>query len=446
MKISGRSLKLWSILGVLAITAFITRAAFSQDTTANVEVVAIDSDNSVILRATGLEPGEQYAIVISDVTEDEPATVDETGLGEVAATQAWQLGTFTHAEVEDADALGENVVVHRVSIPEQLADEEMLRIGYVLMGEQEQEAEQTAEQTEEATVQATEGATQTEEATAQATEAATQTVEATAQATEAATQTPAVTQTEEATEEGGDQGAQTGGQISVDYAAWALFNTTDQRMTLVKIDEEPVAFEGIPATGGAGQAQETPGATQEATSEATSEATPGATPGATATEEAGDDEGEDTGEDEEGEDEEETAEEGLPQTGLPEAIVERQNRQFVSQDELENRQFGNIDFTMNRNYRAYDNAEEQGQNQCGDEWIVARGEWLGLIVINCDVPLEALLEANPQIQNESLVFPGEVIRIPSGEFEVGEIFNPNNGNAFAAPTFVDISVAADDAE
>jgi len=220
-------------------------------------------------------------------------------------------------------------------------------------------------------------------------------------------------------------------QISIDYTAWAVFSPGEELgdeadltdLTIVEIDEEPVAFEGIPATGEAGQAQETPTAT--------------------ATEETGEDEGED---DDEGEDEgEETAEESLPETGLPEAAVERQNRQFVSQEELEERQYGNIDFTMIRNYSSYE-AEEQGQNECGDQWIVARGEWLGLIVINCDVPLEALLEANPQIQNQNLIFPGEIIRIPSGEFEVGEIFNPNNGNAFAAPVFVDVSASDDEGE
>jgi LysM repeat protein len=53
------------------------------------------------------------------------------------------------------------------------------------------------------------------------------------------------------------------------------------------------------------------------------------------------------------------------------------------------------------------------QSPCGDTYVVQPGDWLVTIADQCDVTLNALLQANPQIENPSLIFPGQRLAIPS---------------------------------
>lgn len=50
---------------------------------------------------------------------------------------------------------------------------------------------------------------------------------------------------------------------------------------------------------------------------------------------------------------------------------------------------------------------------CGDTYTVQRGDYLNLIARNCGVTLSALLSVNPQITNINLIYPGQVIKITS---------------------------------
>ena len=51
---------------------------------------------------------------------------------------------------------------------------------------------------------------------------------------------------------------------------------------------------------------------------------------------------------------------------------------------------------------------------CGDTYVVQRGDYLSLIARTCGVTLTALLNANPEITNINRIFPGQVIRIVPG--------------------------------
>jgi LysM repeat protein len=50
--------------------------------------------------------------------------------------------------------------------------------------------------------------------------------------------------------------------------------------------------------------------------------------------------------------------------------------------------------------------------ECGDTYTVQPGDYLFRIAQDCDVPLPALIAANPQIVNPNIIFPGQVINIP----------------------------------
>ena len=50
---------------------------------------------------------------------------------------------------------------------------------------------------------------------------------------------------------------------------------------------------------------------------------------------------------------------------------------------------------------------------CGDTYTVQRGDYLNLIARNCGITLSALLSVNPQITNINLIYPGQVIKITS---------------------------------
>jgi lysozyme len=51
---------------------------------------------------------------------------------------------------------------------------------------------------------------------------------------------------------------------------------------------------------------------------------------------------------------------------------------------------------------------------CGDTYVVQRGDYLNLIARTCGVTLTDLLNANPQITNMNRIYPGQVIRIVPG--------------------------------
>ncbi|HMD90152.1 MAG TPA: LysM peptidoglycan-binding domain-containing protein [Anaerolineaceae bacterium] len=54
------------------------------------------------------------------------------------------------------------------------------------------------------------------------------------------------------------------------------------------------------------------------------------------------------------------------------------------------------------------------QTACGSAYTVQSGDTLGGIAVNCGTSLSALEQANTQIPNFSLIYPGEQINIPSG--------------------------------
>jgi Tfp pilus assembly protein FimV len=59
-------------------------------------------------------------------------------------------------------------------------------------------------------------------------------------------------------------------------------------------------------------------------------------------------------------------------------------------------------------------AEEGGTapQECGDVYVVRPGDTLGSIAARCQVDLQKLIDANPDIQDPSRIFPGQRIRIP----------------------------------
>lgn len=57
--------------------------------------------------------------------------------------------------------------------------------------------------------------------------------------------------------------------------------------------------------------------------------------------------------------------------------------------------------------------QARAQSPCGDTYVVQPGDWLLRIARNCETSLDALLRANPQIENPSLIFPGQRLVIPS---------------------------------
>jgi LysM repeat protein len=54
------------------------------------------------------------------------------------------------------------------------------------------------------------------------------------------------------------------------------------------------------------------------------------------------------------------------------------------------------------------------QTTCASTYIVQSGDTFGNIAVNCGVSLSALEQGNTQIPNYSLIYPGELINIPSG--------------------------------
>ncbi len=54
------------------------------------------------------------------------------------------------------------------------------------------------------------------------------------------------------------------------------------------------------------------------------------------------------------------------------------------------------------------------QSECGATYTVKRGDYLSKIAKLCDTSVSALLDANPQISNPSLIYTGQVLKIPTG--------------------------------
>lgn len=51
---------------------------------------------------------------------------------------------------------------------------------------------------------------------------------------------------------------------------------------------------------------------------------------------------------------------------------------------------------------------------CGDTYVVQKGDYLTKIAKTCGVTYDSLIKANPEIKNPSLIYPGQVIRIKAG--------------------------------
>lgn len=51
---------------------------------------------------------------------------------------------------------------------------------------------------------------------------------------------------------------------------------------------------------------------------------------------------------------------------------------------------------------------------CGDTYVVQKGDYLTKIAKTCGVTYESLIKANPEIKNPSLIYPGQIIRIKAG--------------------------------
>lgn len=50
-------------------------------------------------------------------------------------------------------------------------------------------------------------------------------------------------------------------------------------------------------------------------------------------------------------------------------------------------------------------------NTCGDTYTVVRGDYLSKIARTCGVSLATIINANPEIRNFNLIYPGQVIRL-----------------------------------
>lgn len=57
-------------------------------------------------------------------------------------------------------------------------------------------------------------------------------------------------------------------------------------------------------------------------------------------------------------------------------------------------------------------APPEHPSPCGPTYVVRRGDWMALIARACEVPLSALIEANPQVADPNRIFAGQVLNIP----------------------------------
>lgn len=57
-------------------------------------------------------------------------------------------------------------------------------------------------------------------------------------------------------------------------------------------------------------------------------------------------------------------------------------------------------------------AQNLAQSTCTAQYTIQRGEWLASIARKCGLTLQAVLDANTNLANPNLVFPGQVISLP----------------------------------
>jgi hypothetical protein len=89
----------------------------------------------------------------------------------------------------------------------------------------------------------------------------------------------------------------------------------------------------------------------------------------------------------------------VPVTGLAEAAIQAERRNFATQDQRR---------------QAEQMTLEQRCEQ--SHWIFLPGESLGLLTTVCGIPLDVMLAHNHQVGNPHLVFAGEIVTIPDDPF------------------------------
>lgn len=67
---------------------------------------------------------------------------------------------------------------------------------------------------------------------------------------------------------------------------------------------------------------------------------------------------------------------------------------------------------------------------CGDTYVVQKGDYLTKIAKTCGVTYESLIKANPEIKNPSLIYPGQVIRIKAGASVPTPTPAPSSGSTY----------------
>jgi len=85
------------------------------------------------------------------------------------------------------------------------------------------------------------------------------------------------------------------------------------------------------------------------------------------------------------------------------------------------------------------NASAGSGSTCGNVYIVQSGDWLSRIADRCGVSLSALYVANPGVENQRYIYPGQSLNIPDGvsvpvHSQPGPV-NPQNGcpNPYCQP-------------
>ncbi|MHB8933087.1 MAG: LysM peptidoglycan-binding domain-containing protein, partial [Bellilinea sp.] len=54
------------------------------------------------------------------------------------------------------------------------------------------------------------------------------------------------------------------------------------------------------------------------------------------------------------------------------------------------------------------------ESTCGATYTVQRGDYLFSIAKKCGTTASAILTANPSIKNWNLIYPGQVLKLPTG--------------------------------
>ncbi len=67
---------------------------------------------------------------------------------------------------------------------------------------------------------------------------------------------------------------------------------------------------------------------------------------------------------------------------------------------------------------------------CGDTYVVQKGDYLTKIAKTCGVTYDSLVKANPEIKNPSLIYVGQVIRIKAGASVPTPTPAPSSGTTY----------------